>query len=108
MLGFAVEDYGTGAQRISRRAVDLLERFLAKGWFDELLVAGRFGVTFLVATSEKATAIESSFVRDMQRRLRPILHRTAGSQASVLADYVVVPGLLSLLPGSKQKSEASQ
>ena len=106
MLGFAVEDFGSNSRRISRRAVDLLERFLAQRWFDELFAARRFGVTFLVATPEKATAIENHFQRDSQRRLATLLRQIPSSTtATILTDYVVVPGLLSLLPTSSTANE---
>lgn len=99
VLGFAIEDYGADSRRISRRAVDLLERFLAQHWFDDLFAAKRFAVTFLVATAEKAAALELQFQRDSQRRIAQPLRQIAGQQsASVLTDYVVVPGLLPLIP----------
>jgi hypothetical protein len=101
MLGFAIEDYGSDTRRVSRRSVDLLERFLEQHWFDELFAAQRFGVTFLVATPEKATAIEHQFQRDSRRRLATLLRQIpSNTTATILTDYVVVPGLLSLLPTS--------
>ena len=99
LLGFAVEDYGTDSRRVSRRAVELLERFLKQRWFDELFAAQRFVVTFLVATPEKAVAIEQHFERDAKRRLASLLRQIpSNTTASVLTDYLVVPGLLTLLP----------
>lgn len=105
MLGFAVEDYGSDSRRISRRAVDMLERFLTKHWFDELFAGYRFGVTFLVATPEKATAVKHQFERDSQRRLATHLRLIPSEKsARIVADYVVVPGLLSLIPTSSNSS----
>lgn len=99
MLGFAIEDYGTDSRRVSRRAVDLLERFLVNRWFDELFAAKRFGVTFLMATQEKAAAIEHQFQRDSQRRLTSHLSQISRNEpAVILTGYVVVPGLLALIP----------
>ena len=66
---------------------------------DELFAAQRFVVTFLVATPEKAQAIEQHFERDAKRRLASLLRQIpSNSTASVLTDYVVIPGLLTLLP----------
>jgi len=99
LLGFAIEDYGSDSRRVARRAVDLLQRFLVKRWFDELFAARRFAVTFLVATSDKATAIENRFERDCNRRLAMLLRQIPSTTAAtILTDYVVVPGLLSLIP----------
>ena len=99
LLGFAVEDYGTDSRRVSRRAVELLERFLEQRWFDELFAARRFAVTFLVATPEKSVAIEHHFGRDSQRRLASLMRQIPSSTtAAVVTDYLVIPGLLSLLP----------
>jgi hypothetical protein len=106
VLGFAIEDYGSDVRRISRRAVDHLQRFLEHGWFDDLIRAQRFGVTFLTATDDKATAIERQFGRDSQRRLTPLLRQLAGKKgASILCDCLVVPGLLELLPSESKLKE---
>ena len=105
LLGFAVEDYGTDSRRVSRRAVELVERFLEQRWFDELFAARRFAVTFLVATPEKAVAIEHHFERDSRRRLASLLRQIPSSTAAaVVTDYLVVPGLLSLLPTTDQRT----
>lgn len=99
LLGFAVEDNGSDPRRIARRAVDTIERFLKQHWFDDLLVAGRFGLTFLVATEEKAKTIKLQFHRESLRRLKPWFQKLTSSHTDCLVqNYRVVPGLLALIP----------
>jgi len=98
-LGFAVEDYGADARRIARRAVDTTERFLKQHWFDDLIVAGRFELTFLVATEEKAKTIEFQFHRESLRRLKPWIQKLTSNNPDLInRNYKVVPGLLALIP----------
>jgi hypothetical protein len=105
-LGFALEDYGSDVRRLSRRAVDMLERFLDRGWFDELIAAQRLLVTFLTLTDDKATALARQFRRDSRKRLNPMLRRIRVSgQPAILSDYVVVPGLLGLMPRERKTKE---
>lgn len=109
MLGFAVEDYGADPRRIARRAVDTVERFLKQHWFDDLMVAGRFGLTFLVATESKAKAIELQFHRESIRRLKPWFQKlTSNGNDCIVQSYRVVPGLLSLIPHHTPAPENEQ
>ena len=98
MLGFAIEDYGSDVRRLSRRACDLLQRFLEHGWFDELMGAQRFAITFLTSDTGKAKAIEKQFLRDSQRRLATMLRQIPSeTSASVIAESICVPGLAELV-----------
>ena len=95
-LGVAIVDFGSDARRIVRRTVDLLNRFLEHGWFDEFLAAGAFGVTYLTLTEGKCLAIAKHFERDCERRLTLAMNRISRT-ANFQADYLVVPGLVDLL-----------
>ncbi len=105
-MGFAVEDYGSDARRITRRAIDLLERFLEHGWFDDLIAADRFGVVFLTLTSGKAESLERQFKQSCQRRLAlPLTRLGSKRMARIAAEYLVVPGLIDLIPSERATNE---
>ena len=107
-LGFALEDYGSDVRRLSRRGVDMLERFLDRGWFDELIGARRLLVIFLTVTDGKAESLRRQFQRDSRKRLTPLLRRIrVPGEPAILSDCVVVPGLLELLPGERTTKEGT-
>ena len=82
-----------GAQLRAARSVPL------EAGFDELLAAERFHLSFLLATAEKAVSMEQGFRRDAERRLAPLLRRIpSATRARLVTDYLVVPGLVSLMP----------
>lgn len=103
VLGIAIGDFGSDARRVSRRAVDAIEKYVQRGWFDELICAGRFMVVFLTVTSCKADSLARQFERDSKNRLTTPLRRL-GAEQPILADFVVVPGLVDMLPPSPSKT----
>lgn len=98
-VGFAVEDFGSDTRRITRRAAGLLERFLQHGWFDELIAADRFSISFLTITEGKAQALEKQFQRDLSRRIHRQLRRLIRTrQQGLRPTFRVVPALIDLIP----------
>lgn len=105
-LGIALEDYGSDARRVVRRAIDLLDRLLQNGWFDDLIIANRFAISFLTMSTTKAHSIERHFERlcerHLSRRLNQLSPRRPGR---ITADYVVVPGLIDVIPTRQYNKE---
>ena len=98
-LGFVIEDFGSDVRRIVRRAIDHLDRFLEHGWFDDLIAGERFAISFLTVTQAKARSLERQFERGVDQRLSRALRQVTGQRhAMIHTDFLVVPGLIDLLP----------
>ncbi len=107
-FGFAVVDFGSDVRRVTRRTLDLLERFRQRGWFDDLIAAGRFDLTVLTLTEAKARTLQGQLERSIQTRLADWVRQAGGAaqnRSPVRLKLLVVPRLLDLVPS--QTSERS-
>lgn len=110
-LGFLVVDHGAHTKRIVRKSVQVLARFLRHGWFDDYLKNSQFTLTILTVTPGKQRAIRIGLKQQLNEvlgRALGALHPPAKDGFPLPVQIVVVPGILSLLPGRKYQDERSE
>ena len=103
-LGYVLVDHRSDGRRLVRKAGQMLQRFLRRGWFDDFVKACAFELTVLTATEEKRATLLRALDRKLPGFLQP--HRDSLGVTAVDALPVqvkVVPGLIDLLPGTAGK-----
>jgi hypothetical protein len=94
-----------------RKSVSVLSRFLRRGWFDAYLRSGQFMLTVLTPTAGKERALRIGLKRSLREVLgRPLasLSPPAPNGWPLPVSIVVIPGVLSLLPGQNYRDKRSQ
>jgi DNA-binding MarR family transcriptional regulator len=102
-LGYVLVDHRSDSRRLVRKAGQTLQRFLRRGWFDDFVRAGAFGLTVLTTTEEKRKSLERALRRKLPGFLLPHLEQLELATANplpVIVTVTVVPGLSDILPGT--------
>jgi hypothetical protein len=101
-LGFIVVNLRSDPLRVTRKCVDILARFLQRGWFDEFIAAGRFVLTVITTDEDRKKSLELHLRRAIADSLSFPLSRFTASPCEGLPfdiNVAVVPDLLYLIPG---------
>lgn len=101
-LGFIVVDHGGHVRRIVRKAVEFMQRFVKRSWFDDYLRSGQFVLTILTLTDFKGREITHGLKKLLKAVLGPDLaklHKPFSGGWPVPVEVVVVPGVINVLPG---------
>jgi len=99
--GFVLCDFNSKIRRIVDRAVKHSRNFIRRGWFQDVMKAGRFEITILTGTESKQQELEMSLQREVIRQLhRDISAKGLSANAipPIKMKVAYVPGLANLRP----------
>ena len=69
-LGMAIADMRSKHRRLVQRCVKHSRNFIQRGWFVDVMKAGRFEITVLTGSESKKKDLELSVPRELRRQLR--------------------------------------
>lgn len=106
-LGFTFIDLDSKLRRIVDRCVNHLRNFIQRGWFADVMKAGRFELTVLTGTESKKRDIELVLDAKIRQKLRGDILKFglySPIRPSMTTAAVVIPGLNELTPPRRKKA----
>ena len=105
-LGVILVDHNADERRMPRRTVDLLGRFLHRGWFDGFISQAAFVVAILTFSEDRKRVFDRHVPRAIEKRLRYPLSRLKPELVEEIPRLVhayVIPGLDTIITHSANK-----
>jgi hypothetical protein len=110
-LGAVLPDLNSTVERVVKRCVTHSINFLERGWFVEVMRAGRFEWTILTGHKAKQDELQQATTRTLQRRMASLYFKHSLDYSDVppiRVNVEVIPELANLRLLKKKKKNPSR